>query len=118
METGSAKIGTLPKTVLSILHGSHWIFYAMMLSYATPPMPASAYVTSGILLLWLYACILIYNYELCYVFAAIVTMVDIAVTAESLDVYQETQRLLVAGRGNVHLLLATYFHVIVNYRYL
>lgn len=102
------KIGA---AILPLLHGSHWLFYAMLLSYAIPPIPASVYAADGVLVLWCYLVLFWYDYQQWHVLAALAVLGDAIVAAETLDVYRETQRSLTQGRATVHLALMFYSYI-------
>ena len=110
MEENSGKMN-LATFAMALLHGSAWAFYSLMLSYAIPPISASAYAISGVLLLWIYVFLISVSFRRCFVFAAIVVFIDIVVAAESFDVYRETQRSLSQGRAMANLIIAVMLFV-------
>ena len=115
-------------TAFVTLHMAHWIFYALLLCYAVPPISAAFYVADGVLVLWAYtAAAWLWSRPTknltaaaaggttpitesrdafqSLVLAAIIVFGDTLVAAETLDTYHETQRSLTQGRAGVHLAL-------------
>lgn len=99
----------LQELVFGSLHFLHFASYSSLLTYAAPPTLASLWVVDGLLFLWLYIVVGWLRKSRVVFLPILLMFVDAAITAESLEFYEETQRSMTLLRIIVHMQLLVYW---------